>query len=182
MLDADGTVCVYNTRTNPSTLLSSWTAPTDNSIGVYSCLAMYEDACNDEDIEEIFKSDKWLGVTLEARALSHVTSKEENPLDKRREGYCLLVAATSTGCLAIVSSEGEVVYSIQSPNSGAVTKVVCNPHKSQVVSAGQGESVCALTIIIISTLILCTESQQYCRQTVPFSSLYTCAADSMLLP
>ena len=158
MLDADGTVCVYNTCTNPSTLLSSWTAPTDNSIGVYSCLAVYEDACNEEDIEEILKSDKWLGVTLEARALSHVTSKEENPLDKRREGYCLLVAATSTGCLAIVSSEGEVVYSIQSPNSGAVTKVVCNPHKSQVVSAGQGESVCAFTIIIISTYVLSLNS------------------------
>ncbi len=141
MLDADGSVCVYNTRTNPSTLLSSWTAPTDNSIGDYSCLAVYEDACNEEDIEEILKTDKWLGVTLEAREHNHVISKEENPLDKRREGYSLLVAATSTGCLAIVSSQGEVVYSTQSPNTGAVTKVVCNPYRSQVVSAGQGEHV-----------------------------------------
>ncbi len=140
MLDSDGRVSVYDTTSNPSSLLTSWTTPTHQSLGDYTCLALYEVASDDEDIEDTLAADKWLRVTLlEAKGASHVTRQQQgNPLDKHREGYSLLVAGTKSGYLALLGQEGGVTSCARCPGNNAVTMMICNPRKNQVISAGQG--------------------------------------------
>lgn len=142
MLDSDGVVSVFDTTTNPSYHVTSWTTPPHEALGDYTCLALYEIASDNDDIEEMLAADKWLGVTLAAKGASHVTRQQQgNPLDERREGRSLLLAGTESGYLVLLTQEGSVTSHSRCPGNGAVVNMVCNPRKGQIISAGHG-SVC----------------------------------------
>ncbi len=144
-LDSDGLVSVYDTSTNPSSLLASWSTPSTHSMGEITCLALYELASDNDDIEESLAADKWLGVTLAAREASHLTKHQRNPLDKHREGHSLLLAGTKRGHMVLLGQEGGVVSSARCPGNETITMIICNPRKGQVISTGQG-SMCVVRL------------------------------------
>ena len=106
--------------------------------GRYTCLALYEMAMDDDDIEDLLASDKWLEITLEAKKLSHIQVNQKNPLDKEREGQCLLLAGTDCGYLALIDSSGGVSHSTQAPHESPVIMMACNAKRSQILTASQG--------------------------------------------
>ena len=84
-------------------------------------------------------TDRWLGVTLEARQLSRHRQMERHPLDARREGESLLLAGSQRGYLVLMDEmNGSVRFSVRGHKS-AVNIIVCNPKKNQVISASDGE-------------------------------------------
>ena len=91
-----------------------------------------------EEIEELMATDRWLGVTLEARNLSRHRQMERHPLDMRREGESLLLAGTQRGFLVLLDElNGSIKFSIRAHN-GAVRIVACSPKSNQIISASEG--------------------------------------------
>ena len=77
-------------------------------------VAVYEAALDEEEIEELLSHDRWLGVALEARRLSHSRLPERDPLEVHREGESLLLAGTERGHLALLDPHtGSVKCSIK---------------------------------------------------------------------
>ena len=93
---------------------------------------------DDDDIEDLLASDKWLKVTLEAKKLSHIKVNEKSPLDKEREGRCLLLAGTDRGFLALIDNNGGVSYSTQGPHDSPMIMMACNSKRSQIITSSQG--------------------------------------------
>ena len=80
-------------------------------------------------------TDRWLGVTLEARQLSRHRQMER---DVRREGESLLLAGTQGGFLVLLDElNGTVKFSIRAHDS-ALKIIACNPKCNQVISASEG--------------------------------------------
>ena len=83
-------------------------------------------------------TDRWLGVTLEARQLSRHRQMEKHPLDVRREGESFLLAGTQGGFLVLLDElNGTVKFSIHAHDS-ALKIIACNPKCNQVISASEG--------------------------------------------
>lgn len=92
-----------------------------------------------EEIAELLESDKWLGVTLEARLLSRHRMAEKDPLVAMKEGKSLLLAGTTKGYVAVVgSTDGRVWFSAEG-HDGSVIMIASNPKKGHIISAGRGE-------------------------------------------
>lgn len=89
-------------------------------------------------------TDKWLGVTLEARQLSRHRLMEKHPLDIKREGESLLLAGTQHGFIALLDHiNGSIKFSVRA-HSSAITLIACNPKRNQIISASQGKCVRSL--------------------------------------
>lgn len=86
-------------------------------------------------------SDKWLGVTLEARRLSRHQLAEKSLIEAKQEGLSLLLAGTDQGYLALLNSDtGEVKYSVKA-HQGEIVAVTCSPKRGQVITASNGMEV-----------------------------------------
>lgn len=93
-----------------------------------------------EEIAELLESDKWLGVTLEARLLSRHRMAEKDPLQTMKEGQSLLLAGTTEGYVTVVgATDGRVWFSAKG-HEGEVTIIASNPKREHIISAGKGES------------------------------------------
>ena len=92
-----------------------------------------------EEISELLESDKWLGVTLEARQLARHRQAEKDPLRDMMEGEFLILAGTTEGHVVVLGSDGMVRFSAHGHET-PVAIIATNPKRDHVITAGRGKS------------------------------------------
>ena len=84
------------------------------------------------------ETDKWFGVTLEARLLHHHRMLSKSPLDELKEGLSLVLAGTTGGHLVVLNPRDGMVQFSAHGHQGEVVAIACNPFRKQLISAGKG--------------------------------------------
>lgn len=109
------------------------------TIGLCSCVAMYESVLSHEEVENVLKVDHWLAVKLSYEKELQERYPHRKASHNVFEGKVLLLAGSCTGQLMVIDQEmgGAVICNVQAHDS-RVTIIACNPKADQVISAGEG--------------------------------------------
>ena len=123
------------------------------TVGLCSCVTMYESVLSQEEVEDVLKEDHWLAVKLSYEEELQQRYPHRKAAHNVFEGKVLLLAGTCTGNLLVLGQKGggaDVCCCVQA-HENRVTLIANNPKADQVISAGEGICLCAYVWCVLNT-------------------------------
>ena len=120
---------------------------------------MYESVLSQEEVEDVLKEDRWLAVKLSYEKELQERYPHRKASHNVFEGKVLLMAGSCTGQLMVIDQElgGTVICNVQA-HENRITLIACNPKADQVISVGEGNTMCFMLPYLMVSLVSLTDN------------------------